>query len=262
MTATTIIRYQWQDILCSKWVLLYGLFFLLLTDALFRFGGGSARVILSLTNVVLIVIPLMGVLFGTLYLYQSREFIELMLSQPIRRRTLFSGLYAGLSAPLALAFAVGTVVPFLIHGVESADHRGILALLVLVGVVLTVVFTALAFLISLVHVDRVTGMGVAIFTWLLFTVIFDGMVLLGFSLFQDFPLERPAIATALLNPVDLARILILLKLDGAALMGYTGAVFERFFGDAWGSGLSAAALATWCLAPLWLGLRRFARKDF
>ena len=58
------------------------------------------------------------------------------------------------------------------------------------------------------------------------------------------------------------RILLLLQLDTAALMGYTGAVFERFFGSAVGIAIAGSALVLWTLIPVGLGLRRFRTKDF
>jgi Cu-processing system permease protein len=66
----------------------------------------------------------------------------------------------------------------------------------------------------------------------------------------------------LLNPVDLARVVLMLNFDVAALMGYTGTVFRSFFGSALGLAVALAALTVWLLVPLSLGLRRFARKDF
>ena len=65
------------------------------------------------------------------------------------------------------------------------------------------------------------------------------------------------LALMLANPVDLARVLLLLRLDVSAPMGYTSAVFERFFGSAGG-----AALALWVAVPAMLGARGFRRKDF
>ena len=87
-------------------------------------------------------------------------------------------------------------------------------------------------------------------------------MLLVATMFAEYPLERPMIALILLNPVDLARVVLLLQFDTAALMGYTGAVFQRFFGSAAGLGLAAAALALWIAVPVTLGKRLFDRKDF
>jgi heme A synthase len=45
-------------------------------------------------------------------------------------------------------------------------------------------------------------------------------------------------------------------------MGYTGAVFNRFFSGAVGLTVIAAALTTWIAGPLALGYIGFKRKDF
>jgi Cu-processing system permease protein len=67
---------------------------------------------------------------------------------------------------------------------------------------------------------------------------------------------------AMVNPIDMARVFLLIKVDMAALMGYTGAVFERFFGGNQGVLVSLAVLLLWTVLPFWAGLRRFVRKDF
>ncbi len=93
-------------------------------------------------------------------------------------------------------------------------------------------------------------------------VLYDGVVLLGIALFGDWPLERAVLAATFLNPVDLGRVLLLLRFDLSALSGYTGAVFARFFAGGTGLLLSVAGLALWAALPLAWGARRFARKDF
>ncbi|RMH52156.1 MAG: hypothetical protein D6685_16880 [Bacteroidetes bacterium] len=258
-TATArVFQYEFSDVLRSRWVTLYALFFFGLTEGLFQFGGTGTGVLLSLLNVVLILIPLVGVVFGALYLYQAREFVELMLAQPVRRGELFAGLYAGLSLPLAGGFVLGVGVPFLLHGGGGTT----LAMLLAVGVLLTLVFVALAFWLAVRFEDRVRGLAVAVGLWLAGAVLYDGLVLALVAALSAYPLERPMIALTLLNPIDLGRVLLLLHFDVSALMGYTGAVFERFFGSALGTGVSLAALGLWLVVPLGLGLHRFRRKDF
>lgn len=256
-----IIRYVLSDVLRSRWVLAFAVFFLLLTDALFRFAGSGAGVLLSLLNVVLVLLPLVGLVFGTMYLYGARSFIELLLAQPVARRRLYAGLYAGLALPLAAAFVVGVALPFGWHG-AAAGAAATLALLLGAGVLLTFAFVALAFVVALRFEDRAHGLGAAVLLWLLSAVVYDGLVLVLASALADYPLERPLIALTLLNPVDLGRVLLLLQFDVAALMGYTGAVFERFFGTSLGLLVSLAALLAWTAAPFALGASLFRRKDF
>jgi len=262
MNTMKLIRYQLQDVVRSRWILFYGLFFLLVTDALFRFGGDGDRVIMSLMNVVLIMIPLVGLVLGSMYLYNSREYIELLLAQPVQRRSLFLGLYAGLTLPLTLAFAVGVGLPFLYHGALAGEGGGPLGLLLFTGTLLTVIFVALAFAISLATEDRIRGLGSALVIWMFFSVIYNGLMLLVIQLFSDYPLQQPVIIMSLLNPIDMGRILLLLNMDVSAMMGFTGAVFQRFFGSGSGQLISIAALLAWLVVPLMLGQRAFCRKNF
>ena len=257
-----VVGYELRDVVRSRWLVGYTLFFFLATDTLLRFGGGGSKALLGLMNVVLLLVPLVSTVFGTMYVYNAREFTELLLAQPVRRGQLFAGLYIGLVAPLSLGFLGGLLVPFAIHGTESPDQWRALAVLALTGVVLTAVFVALAFLIAIRSDDRVRGLGIAVGVWLLFSLLYDGVVLLAVMRFGDWPLERPLLGLMLANPVDLARVLLLLQFDVSALMGYTGAVFERFFGGVAGMAVAATALATWVAVPVVLGARAFRKRDF
>jgi Cu-processing system permease protein len=260
-TTTKIIRYELRDVLRSRSLIAYALFFLVVSDVLLRFGGG-ARAAMSLMNVVLLLIPLVAIVFGTIYLYNAREFTELLLAQPVHRRQLFAGQYLGLALPLAAAFVTGLGVAVSLHASEDPSHVATLLVVAGSGVLLTFIFTAIAALIVARIDDKVRGIGAAIGIWLACTVIYDGLVMLGLMTFADYPLERPALALMIANPIDLARVLILMRLDVSALMGYTGAVFEKFFGSAGGTALALLALVVWTGVPLLLGARRFQRKDF
>jgi Cu-processing system permease protein len=262
MTAVKVLRYELRDLGRSRWILGYALLLLLLTDALLRFGGGGPRAVLSLLNVVLVFVPLVSIVFGAMYLYGARDFIELLLAQPVGRTALFAGLYGGLAAPLAAAFVLGVGLPFFWGGAGNGSLAGPLAMLLAAGVLLTLVFTALAFLVSLLFDDRAKGLGAALLVWLAATALYDAVLVLVAVAFGDRPLELPLIGLTLLNPVDLGRVLLLLQFDSAALMGYTGAIFERFFGSGLGAVITATALILWCAGPLALALRRFRRQDF
>jgi Cu-processing system permease protein len=262
VTAMTVFRYELQDLRRSRWVLGYLLCLTLLTEALLRFSGGGPRAVLSLMNVVLGVVPLVSIVFGTMYLYGSRSFIQLLLAQPVGRGELFAGLYAGLALPLAVGFLLAVGLPFLWDGGGAGALTGPLAMLLDAGTLLTLVFTALAVLVSLLVNDRAKGLGLAILVWLVVSALYDALIVLVATTFGDYPVELPLIGLTLLNPIDIARVSMLLRLDTAALMGYTGAVFERFFGSFLGIGVSAGAVILWWLAPLAAAHRRFCRKDF
>lgn len=259
-TAGKVLRYGACNLLRSWWVPGYAAVFLLLTEAILRFGGAGPRAVASLLNVVLIVIPLVSAVMGTLFLSGSREFILLLLAQPVGRRSLFAGLYLGVALPLAGAFLLGVGLPVLLRGGAALGVAGLA--LAVTGVLLTFVFTALAFFAAARSEDRARALGTALLGWFAATVLYDGLVLFVVAAFSDYPLETPMLVLTLLNPVDLARVLLLLTFDVAALMGYTGAVFERFFGSGLGVLTALGALLGWTALPFVAGLRGFSRKDF
>jgi Cu-processing system permease protein len=260
-TIRKIARYGVRDLVRSRWLLGYAGFFAAATWALLRFSDSETKALLSLVNVVLFVVPLANLVFGAMYLYGAREFVELLLAQPLRRRELFAGLYLGLTVPVSLAATVGIAAPLLFQGVSAATLRTG-ALLGLIAGVLSAVFTGVATVIAYRIEDRVRGLATALGVWLLLAVVYDGIALLAAVQFADYPLERPMLALMLANPIDLARLVLMLHFDVAALLGYTGAVFERFVGGTAGLLVAAIALSTWVAAPALLGARLFRRKDF
>lgn len=261
-TIGKVAVYEIRDVVRSRWLAGYTLVFLVLTDSLFRFGGGGEKALLSLVNVVLFVIPLVTLMFSTVYLYHAREFIELLLAQPIKRSQVYLGLYVGLSAPLSASFVAAVALPFIIHHGLSSSQPGTFAALLVAGVALTLVFSALALLITAYTEDRIKGLGIAVALWLLMAVLYDGLVLLFVALMSDHPIEHALLALMLANPVDLARVTLLLQFDVSALLGYTGAVLEKFFGRAIGVTTTLFALTLWVIIPLFNGLRAFQKKDF
>ncbi|MCC5914719.1 MAG: ABC transporter permease subunit [Balneolaceae bacterium] len=257
-----IIKNEWRTLLRGKWVIGYALIFLVLAESLLRFGGGGSETLLSLSSVMLLFVPLVSMIYGILYIYQSREFIELLLIQPVNRGVLYWGLFLGISTPLMAAFMVGTALPLAWHGILGVGAAESM-LVLLLGGVLTLIFASLGFVLGLLfYEDRIKGFGFTIVIWLFLAVLYDGIVLMLIFSFGHYPLERFVIVVSMLNPIDLARIMVMLEFDISALMGYTGAVFRRFFGTAAGSLTAAGMLTLWLAAPMWWGLRVFKRKDF
>lgn len=251
-----------RDVLRKRWVIAYAIVLTVAGDLLLRLAGSGPSALVSLLNVVLLLIPLIALILGAASLYGAREFTELLLAQPIPRRALFVGLYLGLTVPLAAATALGLTLPFVIERALDATTLPMLAMLVAVSVLLVCVFTALAFLVTVSVHDRARGLGLAILVWLGLGVLYDGLVLAVATAFRDWPIERGMLVAMALNPIDLARTILLLRLDVAALMGYTGAVFRAAFGTTGGATLAMLALGLWVVVPWWFGARAFDRKDY
>ena len=243
-----IIKFELSNAFRSKWILIYSAFFLLTSFLLLNFGEDNSKAILSLMNIVLIVIPLVSIIFGTIYVYNSNDYIQMVLCQPIDRKSLFIGLYLGNSIPLAAGFLFGTLIGFILNGYANFSFENFILLLI-VGAALTFIFTSISFLIGIKFSDKSRGLGFAI---VLFVIYY----------FRDYPIENIVLAISLLNPIDLGRIMFILNFDISALMGYTGALFHKFFGSALGIIISFSLLFLWLIIPTFWGLKSFKKKDF
>ncbi len=257
-----VLRAGVRDLARNRWLLAYAIVLGAIAESLFFFGGTGNQVLLSLLNATLLLVPLVALVFGTMHVYASREFVELLLAQPLPRRAVFAGLYLGLALPLAAAFVVGLGVPLALHAASSDAPWRALWYLACAGVLLTAAFAGIAMAIALRTDDRLRGMAVALGAWFVLTIGYDAAVLALVSAFGDWPLERPLLGLMLGNPVDVARVLVLTALDAAALLGYTGALFRRAFGTALGPVLAIAALMLWAVVPYLFARRRFLRRDF
>ncbi|MDP4263410.1 MAG: ABC transporter permease [Bacteroidota bacterium] len=251
-----IIKYVFADILRNKIVLGYTIFLLLISMSVFNLEDNSSKGLLSLLNIILIIVPLVSIIFSTIYIYNSAEFIELLVSQPLKRKHIWGSLFTGLAGSLSLSFLVGAGLPVMIY-----TPMDIGLVMTGMGLLLTVIFVAIAMFAAVITRDKAKGIGISIFLWLYFSLLFDGLVLFILFQFEDYPLEKFMVVASALNPIDLGRILILLKMDISALMGYTGAVFRDFFGTQSGFIIAIGILLSWIITTFWLSLRKFNRKD-
>ena len=246
----------------SRWSYVYFLFYLLLGIVLLFLNNDLSKAVITLMNVIIILVPLIGTIFGVMYYYNSREFTELLLAQPVKRSSIFLGQYFGVATSLTMSLIIGLGMPFVFYGIFNSSAIWDFSLLLITGAFLTFIFTALAFVIALSNENRIKGFGYAILLWLFMAVIYDGIFLMSLLYFEDYPLDKFSLIATMLNPVDLSRVLILLKLDISALLGYTGAVFQKFFGTSFGLLLSSAMLIVWVFVPTFFIWRIAKRKDF
>ena len=249
-------KYVLYDIIRNKVIIAYTLFLFIVSFSLFNLEDNSSKAVLSLLNIILIVVPLISMIFTTIHYYNSYEFIELMLSQPMSRRKILLSEYGGIGLSLVSSFLLGVGAPVLLFSPDSVGFS-----LLFTGISLTLVFTSLAFLTSVKSRDKARGIGFALLLWFYFALIYDGLILMILFTFSDYPLEKATLVLSALNPIDLGRISIMLKMDVSALMGYTGALYKDFFGSASGILFTMSILLFWIVAPLWWALRAFKRKD-
>lgn len=262
MNRFKILKYSFYDLMRSRWSYVYFIFYLLLGFVLLFLNNDLSKAVITLLNIIIILVPLIGTIFGIMYFYNSREFTELLLAQPIKRSSIFLGQYFGVAGSLALSLVLGLGIPFLVYGLFKSSAIWDFGLLLVTGVLLTFIFTALSFNIALANQNKIKGFGYAVLLWLFLAVIYDGLFLISLIAYEEYPLENFALIATMINPIDLSRILILLKLDISALLGYTGAIFKSFFGTNLGIISAMTVLIIWVILPVWSFLRRARKKDF
>jgi Cu-processing system permease protein len=251
-----ITKFVITDILKNKIILFYALILCVFSWSIFSLEDNTSKGIMSLLNIILLTVPLVSIIFSNIYMYNSAEFIELLVSQPVKRSSIWTSLFIGLSLALNAAFFVGIGIPVLIF------VSFMTAITVIVtGMLITTIFVSIAMLCSILMRDKARGIGLSIILWLFLSLIYDGLVLFFMFQYADYPIEKPMAILAALNPIDLARIQVLLHVDTAALMGYTGAIFKKMFGTFTGYILSLMLMLAWTVLPFLISLKLFNKKD-
>ncbi|MDX5479440.1 ABC transporter permease subunit [Fontibacter flavus] len=252
-----LLKYSLYDIVKSRFALLYTLFMILVAISIYQVSEDMSKVSLSLLNIMLMIVPLISAIFATTHFFNNLEFTELMLAQPVKRRDVFLSQILAVILVLSMAIILGFGLPMIIWGADMT----VLTLLG-IGIGLSIIFAGLAFLASVLTRDKAKAIGISLSFWIYFSLVYDGLVLYLIYSFADYPLEKTTLGLIFFNPVDLGRIIMLMQLDISALMGYTGAFFQQFFGSTKGILLSSMMMFVWMIWPVTIAMRVFKKKDF
>lgn len=268
----TIAREEYRRALETRWLFGFTVLFAALVLGLSWFGlaqsreigfQGFARVTLSLMNLVLLIVPLTGLVLGVASIAGGGESLALVLAQPVRRSEVLIGRFLGLGGALtaaqALGFGGGGVVVALNAG--FAQLPGFAALTAL-SIVLGWLTIATSLMIGSIWPDRLQAMSIALLLWLGLVVAYDLAVLGATALMRGTPLQIVLFPALLVNPVDLARVLVTLAVGSGALFGPTSAVLAGMFGSAGGIALGLAVLTLETAVPLAVAVRVFSRRDW
>lgn len=251
-----VYKYTLLDLARNRFALGYAFLLLLMSVGLFMLEADNTKALISLSQVVLALVPLLALVFTIIYFYNQYEFTVLLAVQPLRRQSITRAQLLAVSTALLISFLFGVGLPVAAYTPGPVGWT-----LLLTGSALTVVFCALGLFIAVLQKDRAKAVGIGLATWVFMVLVYDSLLLWLMFSFSDRPIEPLIVPLAALNPIDLSRILIMLKIDLAALLGYTGAVYQQFFGSLGGMLIAFAALLLWILLPTWGAVRTFARKD-
>ena len=149
------MKYSFYDLMRSQWSYVYLAFYLFLGFILLFLNSDLSKGVITIMNMIVVLTPMIGTIFGIMYFYSSREFTELLLAQPIKRKSIFLGQYIGVATSLSLSLVVGLAIPFMAYGVYHSSEIWNFSLLLVSGVFLTFIFVGLAFNISLLNENRI-----------------------------------------------------------------------------------------------------------
>lgn len=256
----------------NKWVTSFAGIFVLLTFFISYFGMVTsgytgfqdfARTSTSLINLAGFLIPLFALILGVFSFISNKEYLEIMVAQPISRSQILVGKYLGLLLTILVATLVGFSVPGVLISLTIGTEGALdYALVMLFSMLLAVIFTGAAILISQIAERRQITLGIAIGVWIFFEVVY-GLLMLGSTLYLEPAILKPVLLLGLLgNPIDIFRVLSLLAVGGAEFFGPAGATLVKMVGSELLAGLLGfCALILWVVFPLVFSLKIFARQN-
>jgi len=251
-----VLYYTLVDLARNRSVVAFAALVLAVSEGLFLVEADPVKALLSLVQVMLALVPLVSLILTVVYTYDTHEFTQLLAVQPIGRRAILGGRMGAMALALLVALLFGLGLPLTVHA------PGTTSLVLLVAVVLLAwVHTALGTLIALLHRDKARGVGIALATWAGFVLVYDALLMALLFAFSDRPIEPLVLPIAALNPIDLARIAIMIRVDLAAMMGYSGAVYQHMLGSAPGIAVALTLMFAWIAWPTLAAFRVFRRKD-
>lgn len=146
----------------------------------------------------------------------------------------------------------------------KTQSEGIWKYSIFVGTSITLglVFISLSAMLSILANRKPMAIVTALILWFFFLFIYDFIVLAMSYHIDEAYLRKMLYFSLLGNPIDMARVVVLMAVGGEAALGAAGAGLLRMFGGPVTSAISAAALfLVWIAIPLLVAAVVFRRQD-
>ncbi len=266
----TLAIYELRASVRNRWFVLYTLTFTILASGLsylslsgaglFGFAG-FGRTAASLINLVLLIVPLMGLTVGAMSVAGEREqsTLSYLLAQPIGRGEVLLGKFLGLGLALATTLLLGFgLAGILIARQSSTVEADRYLALAGISLLLALVSLSLGLVISVASRRGSLAVGVGLFVWLLLVFLAD-LGLMGTAVAMRLDVGT-LLTLALLNPLQVFKIAAVQALQASLeVLGPAGLYATRTFGDGL-MPLLLGVLFLWVLVPLGVAHLIFARE--
>ena len=269
---TTIVGRELRAGVRSRWFLLYLLVFLLLSIAFSVVAAagteltgqpGFGRTAAGLLNLMLLMVPLLGLTIGAQALVADRQdgSLDYLLAQPVSPAEVFVGKYLGaaLALLLILVFGFGSSAVAMAARGTTGSLSGFLVLVALT-LLLGLAMLSVGYLISSGSPQTAAALGLALTLWLGFVIVGD-LGLMGSALVMDLS-PGTLLVASLANPLDAYKLVAVQTLQASLdVLGPAGIYATRRFGSALPP-LLLGLLALWVVVPLPIGYWLFKRTDY
>ncbi len=266
----TIAGKELRDARRNRWFVLFAAVFTLAAlglsvlglSGLGTFGlAGFGRTTASLLQLVMLLVPLMGLLLGAMSIAGEREQGTLLtvLAQPVTAVEVFAGKTLGTLAAVAGVVAVGFLVSgAFLASATSLDRVGGFLTLAACTALLGGVHVGLGLLLSVWAGRTATAVGLALLVWL--TVVFlSDLGVIGTAMVLRLT-PGQLLWVSLMNPVQAFKLVALPALHGTLdTLGPSGRYAADVLGP-WLRLVMASVLAAWMAAALGLAAWTFRRR--
>ncbi len=261
---------EMRDARRNRWFIVVSALFALLSVSLSLLGlaglgslgiSGFGRTAASLLNLVLLIVPLMGLLLGAMSIAGEREQGTLitLLAQPVTAGEVFIGKYLGsafaLISTVLLGFGASAIVIARYAGAqEIGDYLRLVAFTMLLGLS----YLSLGFLASVFVRRQATAVGAALFIWFTFIFLSD-LGLMGTAIVLRLS-PNELFWAVLINPAQSFKLAVIGALQKSLeSFGAAGLYASDVFGP-WLAFLLGGILCVWILVPLGAALLFFGRR--
>jgi Cu-processing system permease protein len=268
-----ISRLELKIQLRSRWMLGFGVLFAVMITGVSYYGltflGYEAefqdlyRTTVTMLHLVFIIIPVVALVAAGQSICSDPGYFEFLASQPVGRSDILLGKVAGLFLALTIMTVLGFGLGGLIIALKS-NSEGIWKFFIFIGTSITLglVFISLSALLSVLSNRKPMAIVTALIVWLFFLFIYDFIVLAASYYMEEAYLRTILYFSLLGNPIDMARVIVLLTVGGEAALGAAGAGLLRTFGGEVTAAISAVGLlAIWALIPLFAAALVFKKQD-
>jgi Cu-processing system permease protein len=226
-------------------------------------ADGFARTTMALVPVALILAPLSALVLGVSAQAPEPGVDDFLFTQPVSRRAVVIGRWAGEAAALGTATAVGLGAGAIVVSASAGlDGLAGYAFFTASAVVLAWIFLAIAAAIAAAARSRTAALAGGTFAWFVFVLLYDGVALSLAGWLSGPTGGRVLFASVFGNPADLVRVAVLMVAGHANVLGAAGDAWLRFLGGpASALGWTTAGVILWTIAPLVAAARLIGARD-